>query len=527
VSSRRRFLHESALLLGIAALTPAAARRQDDHRFDIVVVGGGAAGCVLANRLSADAHTRVLLVEAGPPDSHPLIPVPGKWTELLGTEIDWRYETQPEAALDGRAVRWPRGKTIGGSTAMNAMAYVRGHRLCFDSWAREAGAGWGYQAVLPYFRRLEDNSRGPSDYRGAGGPVAVSDTADPNAAHTAFLEAARDHGFRASPDWDFNGATQENGAGFYQKNIRQGRRHSAADAFLDPVIGRPNLTVWSNTRALRLAMTGRRVTGLDVIHEGAPTRVHAAREVVLAAGVIGTPKLLMLSGIGPADDLRRLGVAVNTALAGVGANLQDHPRMSLRWTSRKPLPGSTVSAGLITYSRRRSAAAPPDIQFYVGRGTDAIDQFVTVTVAMTQPLSRGRVALVSADPMVPPAIHANYYAESSDIEAMIDGLRLAQSLASARAYDGLLGEPADPAPRSWSDADLRAHIRIVSDTIFHPVGTCRMGTPPECVVDPSLRVHGVDGLRVADASVMPTVVNSQTLAATYMIAERAAELIRT
>jgi choline dehydrogenase len=380
--------------------------------------------------------------------------------------------------------------------------------------------------VLPYFRRLEDNSRGASDYRGAGGPVAVSDTTDPNAAHTAFLEAARDLGFRASPDWDFNGATQENGAGFYQKTIRQGRRHSAADAFLRPILKRPNLTVWPDTRALRLAAAGRRITGLDVLRDGKEIRLHAAREVVLAAGVIGTPKLLMLSGIGPADDLRRQGIAVVSDLPGVGRNLQDHPRVSVRWASHKPVAASTVSAGLFTFSRRGSLVRPPDLQFYVGRGTDAIDQFITLTIAMSQPSSRGRVLLRSADPTVPPAIHPNYYAEPGDLEAMVDGVRLAQSLAGTRAYEGLRGEPADPVPRGRSDADLRAYIRSVSDTIFHPVGTCRMGTTPECVVDPSLRVHGIDGLRVADASVMPIIVNSQTLAATYLIAERAAELIR-
>jgi choline dehydrogenase len=526
VSSRRRFLHESALLLGIAALTPAAARRQDVDRFDVIVVGAGAAGCLLANRLSADPHTRVLLVEAGGPDAHPLIPVPGKWTTLLGTELDWNYETEPEPALNGRAIRWPRGRTLGGSTAINAMAYVRGHRSCFDAWAQEAGAAWSYQAALPYFRRLEDNSRGASDYLGARGPLAVSDTTDPHAGHAAFLEAASELGFGARPDWDFNGARQENGAGFYQKNIRKGRRHSAADAFLRPVASRPNLAVWSNTRALRLMLDGRRAVALEAAREGRTVRAQASREIVLAAGVIGTPKLLMLSGIGPADELRRLGIPAHADVPGVGRNLQDHPRVSMRWAARKPLPGSSVSAGLFTYSRRGSGARPPDIQFYVGRGLDTVEPFVTLTVAMTQPQSRGRVVIQSADPTTAPDIHANYYGESADLDAMVDAVRLAQSLAGTRAYDGLRGSPADPAPAGRSDRELRAFVRAVSDTIFHPVGTCRMGTTGDSVVDPSLRVRGVDGLRVADASVMPTVVNSQTLAATLLIAERAAELIR-
>ena len=526
MSSRRRFLHESALLIGITALTPAAGRRQEDHRFDVVIVGGGAAGCVLANRLSADPHTRVLLVEAGGPDVHPLIPDPGKWTTLLGSEIDWNLETEPEPALNGRTIRWPRGRTLGGSTAINAMAYVRGHRLCFEAWAREAGPAWGYQATLPYFRRLEDNSRGATDYLGAGGPLAVSDTTDPHAGHLAFLEAARERGFSARPDWNFNGATQENGAGFYQKTIRKGRRHSAADAFLTPVMARPNLTVWSNARALRLIASGTRIHGVEVARDGRANRALAAREVVLAAGVIGTPKLLLLSGLGPAAELGRLGIRVIADLPGVGRNLQDHPRVSVRWAARMPLPGSTVSAGLFTFSRHGGVARPPDIQFYVGRGVDSVDQFVTLTMAMTQPQSRGRVVLQSTDPAVAPGIHANYYAEPGDLDAMVDAVRLAQSLAATRAYGALRGDPADPAPTGSSDRELRSFIRSVSDTIFHPVGSCRMGTTADAVVDPSLRVRGVDGLRVADASVMPVAVNSQTLAATLLIAERASELLR-
>jgi choline dehydrogenase len=514
------------MLLGMAALSTSVVRSQSRQEFDVVIVGAGAAGCVLANRLSADSHTRVLLVEAGGPDVHPLIEVPGKWTSLIGGELDWNYETSPDPGLNGRTLRWPRGRTIGGSSAINAMAYVRGHRLCFDAWAREAGASWGYDAVLPLFRRLEDNSRGSTDTLGAGGPLAVADTTDPNAAHLAFLEAARDLGFAARPDFNFNAPAHENGAGFYQKNIRDGRRHSAADAFLDPVRARPNLTVWPDTRALRLVVTSRRVTAVDLARDDSEVRVHAAREVVLAAGVIGSPKLLMLSGIGPAEDLRRVGILAVADLPGVGRNLHDHPRVSMRWTSRQPIAASSVSAGLLAYSRRGASPRPPDIQFYVGRGLDTVDQFVTLTVALTQPRSRGRLVLQSADPTAAPAIHPAYYADPTDLDAMVEGVRLAQSLAATRAYGALRGEPVDPAPAGSSAGDLRAFVRAVSDTIFHPVGTCRMGTSADCVVDPALRVRGLDGLRVADASVMPLTVNSQTLAATLMIAERAAELMR-
>ena len=521
--SRRRFLHDSAALIGVSALA-ARVRGQDLEEFDYVIVGAGAAGCVLANRLSADPRTRVLLLEAGGADANPLIAQPGKWTALLGTEVDWNFSTEPELALDGRRIRWPRGRTIGGSSAINAMAYVRGHRLCFDGWARENGAGWSYDAVLPVFKSLEDNSRGPSDYRGAGGPLAVADTVDPHAGHFAFLEAARELGFRASPDFDFNGPTQEGGAGFYQKTIRKGRRDSTADAFLKPIAARANLTVWPNAYALDVVIRNGRATGVRAARADSTVTVRAAREVILAAGVIGSPRLLMLSGVGPADALRRLGIRVAADVPAVGQHLHDHPRLSLRWNARQPLAASSVSAGLFAYSARGGGPRPPDIQFYVGRGLDTVDQFVTLTIALAQPGSRGSVALRSADPLAPPEIRANYLSEGGDLDAMLEGIRLARAFAGARAYRDLIGTAVDPPPDATSPSAVRAFVRRATDTIFHPVGTCRMGTDASAVVDPALRVHGVDRLRVADASIMPTTVNSQTLAATLMIAARAAAL---
>jgi choline dehydrogenase len=525
VPSRRRFLHHSASLLGLAALT-SRVRAQEPDEFDYIIVGAGAAGCVLADRLSADARARVLLVEAGGPDVNPLIAQPGKWTSLLGTDLDWNFSTEPEPALDGRRIRWPRGKTIGGSSAINAMAYVRGHRLCFDAWARESGPAWSYEALLPVFKSLEHNSRGASDYRGAGGRLPLSDTTDPHAGHLAFLEAAREVGFRAAPDFDFNGAVQERGAGFYQKTIRNGQRVSTADAFLDPITSRSNLTVWPSAHVLNVEITNGRAVGVRVARADSTSTVRARREVILAAGVIGSPRLLMLSGVGAADPLRRLGLRVHADVPGVGRNLHDHPRLSLRWHSRQPLAPSTVSAGLFTFSQRGAAARPPDIQFYVGRGLDSIDQFITLTLAMTQPQSRGTITLPSADPLAPPEIRADYFAEPADMDAMLDGVRLAREIANTRAYASLLGTAVDPAADVTSPAALRAFVRRAADTIFHPVGTCRMGVGADAVVDPALRVRGVDGLRVADASIMPNTVNSQTLAATIAIAARAAELIR-
>ena len=514
------------IFLGATALTGSRLRAQAPAEFDFIVVGAGASGCVLANRLSADSRTRVLLIEAGGPNTNPLIPLPGKWASLLGSEVDWNYATEPEPGLGGRSIRWPRGKTVGGSSAINAMAYVRGHRRSFDGWAEECGDAWSYASLLPYFRRIENNSRGASDYRGAGGPLAVSDTTDPHASHQAFLAAAREVGFAARPDWEFDGAQQERGAGFYQKTIRQGRRHSVADAYLAPILNRPNLTVWSTAQVLRLQTTNRRVTGVEVRRAGRVESARATREVVVAAGVIETPKLLMISGIGPATALRALGIPVVADLPGVGGNLHDHPRVGVRWAARQPIAPSSTSAGLFTWSSQRPPASPPDVQFYVGRGLDAVDQFITLTVALSQPRSRGRLSLRSVDPLAAPIIRANYFEDPADLEAMVDAVRLAQAIGHARPYDALRGAPADPDDAVRTPDQLRAYIRRTADTIFHPAGTCRMGTGPDAVVDPQLRVRGVDGLRVADASVMPTVVNCQTMAACIVIGERAAEMMR-
>jgi choline dehydrogenase len=549
--SRRRFLRDSAVLIGSSAAwasrqvlgaskTPsqsagAPASQSADHasgraggtpsEFDIIIVGAGSSGCVLANRLSANRNLRVLVLEAGGSDADPLVQVPGKWTSLLGSPLDWNYTTEAVPGLGGRQVKWPRGKALGGSSSINAMAYVRGHQLCFDAWAAESGPMWSYGELLRRFRRLEDNSRGASDYHGAGGALAVADTTDPHAGHLAFLEAARLRGFAARPDWDFNGARQENGAGFYQKNIRGGRRHSAAAAFLTPAQSRPNLTVWPETRALKIVVDGRRVTGVEVLRAGVRQHVRATRGVVLAAGAIESPKLLLLSGIGPADAIKRHGLPVVIDLPGVGANLQDHPRVAVRWAARQPLAPSSVSAGLFTSSSRAASARPPDLQFYVGRGLDTPDPFVTLTVALSAPASRGAVTLRSADPLAAPQITPNYFAEPADLEAMVEGVLLAQAIGGASPFAAIRGATAEPDDRVRTRAELRDYIRRTADTIFHASGTCRMGAGPTAVVDPQLRVHGLDGLRVADGSIMPTVVNSQTHAACVVIGDVAAELI--
>jgi choline dehydrogenase len=472
------------------------------------------------------------VLEAGPGASDPAITTPARWVSLIGSAYDWNYQTEPVPALDGRAIRWPRGKAVGGSSAINAMAYVRGHRLCFDAWAEAAGPEWSYRRVLPTFRALEDNSRGASEYLGAGGPLAVADTTDPHAGHLAFLAAARELGYDADPAWDFNGAQQENGAGFYQKNIRDGRRHSAADAFLTPAVARGNVTVWTGSTARRLLIDKGRVTRVEVMRDGRVEQVRVAREVVLASGVIESPKLLMLSGVGPADALKKLGITVHVDAPDVGANLHDHPRLGLRWASLQPLAGSSVSAGLLVHARAAGAAAseaagsPPNLQFYVGRGLDAVDEFITLTIALSAPRSRGSLALRSANPDDAPLIRAGYFSEPSDLDNMVEGVRIARALANTKAYAGLRGAAVDPKAEEESPDAVRAFIRRASDTIFHPVGTCRMGNDARSVVDPMLRVRGIQNLRVADGSVMPVTVNAQTHAACLLIGARAAQYIR-
>jgi choline dehydrogenase len=519
------------MLAGSAAVLSRSVKAQTS--FDYVVIGAGSSGCVVVNRLTADPDVRVLLLEAGGPDDHPLVPTIGQWTSLIGSDLDWKYSTEPEPGLGGRRVPWPRGKTYGGSSTISAAAYVRGHQRDFDGWAREAGADWSYQSVLPFFRMSEDNTRGESPYHGVGGPMAVADTTDPHAGHLAFLEAAREMGFASDPQWNFNGGVQENGAGFYQKNLKGGKRHSAATAYLTPILSRPNLVVQPYSHVKRLLFTGTRVTGVEYLRGRtaagtAPVveRVSVDREVIVSAGAIDTPKILMLSGIGPADHLRAFGIPVVLDQRGVGANLHDHPRLGLRWQGLTTLAGSSVSAGLLTHSVRGVNPGAPDLQFYVGRGLSAPDTAIALSVTVSRPHSRGSITLRSTDPLDPPVIRAGYFTDSRDMDAALEGVRLARALVRSRAYDSLRGAAADPLDTESTPDQLRAFIRRVTATIYHPGGTCRMGRGSEAVVDPQLKVCGIDGLRVADASVMPTVVNAQTHAACVMIGERVAKFLR-
>jgi choline dehydrogenase len=446
---------------------------------------------------------------------------------LLGSKYDWGYSTEPEPGLQNRRIAFPRGKAHGGSSAINAMTFIRGHRLCYERWKELGNAGWGYDELLPLFKRSERNESGETEFRGGDGALAVSYCYDPHAAHKAFLAAAWQNGFKADARFDFNEPAPNNVAGYYQKTILDGKRHSVADAFLLPALSRPNLEVRSQSHAARVLFEGRKAVGVEYLRDGKREQARASREIVLCSGVVDSPKLLMLSGIGPADHLKAHGVAAVADVPGVGGNFQDHVKLSIRWNGKTELPGSTVTAGMYTRSAQAALGTVPDVQFYVGRGSDTPDKFITITVSLVQPKSRGEIRLRANDPLAPPIIRGNYLQEQADVNVMVRGVHLARWFGEADAYSGLRADEILPGAAMKSDADLTTFVRRDTDTIYHGAGTCRMGPQNDAaaVVDASLRVRGVEGLRVADASIMPEVVNGTTNAACVLIGEKAAELI--
>lgn len=498
--------------------------------YDYVIVGAGSAGSVVANRLvSADPSIEVLLLEAGGEDTRPEIFIPAALPTLFGTEIDWAYQTEPEPGLDDRRIYHPRGKVLGGSSAINGMIYIRGSRHDFDRWEAAGNTGWGYQQVLPYFIRAESNSRGADRYHGGDGPLVVSDNPRLDPRSETFLEAATELGFAANED--FNGAAQD-GFGPFQVNIRSGRRITSAGAYLRPVLGRPNLEVATNALATRIVVTDGRASRLDYRHDGETIEAHVRREVVLCAGAFESPKLLMLSGIGPAEHLTELGIPVVVNLSGVGANLHDHPRIDVAFANPSPTeidPASNILevAGFLNTS---SDPQGPDVQFHFA--TTLVNPALLdrgpgwqIIVCPTRPQSRGEVRLRSVDPADHPSLRFNYLVESADRAGLLRGLAVARELGMSDAFAPIRGDELFPGADIQDERELEACLRRMMDSEYHPVGTCRMGTDESAVVDPALRVRGVEGLRVADASIFPEITSGNTNAATVMVGEKAADLL--
>jgi len=521
--------------------------------WDFIIVGAGSAGCVLANRLGANPAHRVLLLEAGGRDWHPFIHMPAGLAKLVGNRrVNWSYDTEREPNLGGRRLWWPRGKVLGGSSSINAMVYTRGDARDYDEWAAATGDDrWAWRNVLPVFRRAEGNTRGADEFHGADGPLAVSDLRHHNVLSAAFVDAAAQAGFARNND--FNGAAQA-GFGLYQVTQKNGARCSAAIAYLRPALARANLTVLTGAAATRVLLDGARAAGVEYRHGGATHRAEGGC-VILSGGAINSPQLLMLSGIGPADHLREHGIAVAHELRGVGANLQDHldvctlvrstqavtydkindAAVALRFLLRRDGIGTSNVAEAGGFARTRVAPdARCDVQFHFvpalldNHGRTRLEGFgYTVHACALRPQSRGAIRLRSADPFADAAIHANYLgdAEGADLRTMIEGARLSRDILAQTAFVPYRGDEIFPGANAKSDADLEAFIRRKAETIYHPVGTCHMGNEDDAVVDPELRVRGIDGLRVIDASIMPTLVGGNTNAPTIMIAERAAELL--
>lgn len=495
--------------------------------FDYIVVGAGTAGCVLGARLSEQRDVRVLVLEAGSPARTRAMTVPNAWPQNLGSAADWGEYTMPQAATG--PVRYPRGRALGGSGAINAMAHVRGHRAVYDSWASSGAAGWGFTDLLPYFQRTEHAAGRDPALRGTSGPVWVGPAVTPHPVARAFMQALAAAGHPVTDD--LSGARQE-GACWADLAIHRGERVSPADAYLRPNLDRPNLTVATGCLVTGLLIDHGQCTGVRFIRDGQPEKAQAAREVIMAAGAIGSPQLLLLSGIGPAAELRRLGIEVTADLPGVGANLQDHPLVYTSHAATEPLPVSEYNNGE-AYAALRSELAGlwPDLHLFPillplapPRSQPPAAGFVLCASVMA-PDSRGSVTLAAADPLAPPAIDPGFLRDDRDLNRLETAVTLARDVAASAAFTRLRQAEVWPGPAVRDKADLRAWIRRSLDSYYHPAGTCRMGTDPAAVVDPQLRVRGITRLRVADASVMPLIPNAHPNATVLAIAERAATML--
>jgi choline dehydrogenase len=526
-----------------------------DLEFDYIVVGAGSAGCVLASRLSESGRHSVLLLEAGPKDSHIWIHIPLGYGKLFKEKtVNWMYQTEPEPGLDGRSVFQPRGKVLGGSSSINGLLYVRGQHEDYDRWRQRGNVGWGYQDVLPYFKKAEHQQRGANEYHGEGGPLSVSDWRHDDPLSEAFVKAAVETGIPYNPD--FNGATQE-GAGFFQTTTRRGRRASSAFSYLRPAKGRGNLCVETDALAQRLIFEGRRARAVEFCQRGTVRTARARKEILVSSGAYNSPQLLQLSGVGPAELLKQHGIDVVLDAPGVGHDLQDHlqvrivTRCSQRITLndivnhplRRVAAGARYAAfrkGPLTIAAGTSGAffktdprlATPDIQIhFIPFSTDKMGEQLhtfsgfSASVCQLRPESRGSLRIRSADPAAPPEIRINYLATEADRRANIDGLRILRKILAAPALKPYVVDEVYPGAKLVSDEDLLAFCRQTGSTVYHPTSTCRMGHDALAVVDERLRVRGIEGLRVVDASIMPDLVSGNTNAPVIMIAEKASDMI--
>ena len=528
--------------------------------YDYIVVGAGSAGCVLAARLSENPRTRVLLLEAGPPDRSMWIHLPiGYGKTMWSPRYNWCFNTEPEPNMNDRRIYWPRGKTLGGSSAINGLIYIRGQREDYDHWAALGNAGWSYDECLPYFIRAEGNQRGKSEFHGAAGPLKVSNIEDQHPLIEAFIAAAGQIGVPRNDD--FNGAQQQ-GAGYYQLTTHKGWRCSAAKAYLDAACVRPNLQIVTDAQVTQLSFDGPRVCGVSFKQHDTIHSVTCGAEVLLCAGAVQSPQLLQVSGIGAPELLQRHGIAVRQALSGVGENLQDHLQMRLTFECTQPITTNDqlkhwqgrARMGLQWLFKRRGPvavgvnqggcfmralptsgadASRPDTQFHVATlsadmagGTPHAHSGFTFSVCQLRPESRGHIRIRSANPFEAPEIQANYLGTELDRCTAVAAVQAARRIAQAPAMRGLVKREIKPGPEYDDDAAVLDFCRNHGATIFHPVGTCRMGSDGMAVVDARLRVHGVPGLRVVDASVMPTLVSGNTHAPVVMLAEKAADMIR-